>query len=232
MFQTLIASGPQARPAAHRYLLSLSVHGAALAGAIVLTRYPSALTPSRRPEPAIVFFAPHPGRQVDPATSRRMPGQATPAPPAWQADVSAPDLSRPTLSASGPTIADLLDGFRLDSRAASGCAGSGLLGVPSTSDLRTAASVDDPVALMEQPQLRYPPALAQAGIAGRVELEYVVDTVGRAEPGSLRTLVSTHPAFETAARTAVLGTRYQPARLRGQLVRQLVRQTLSFRLER
>ena len=44
---------------------------------------------------------------------------------------------------------------------------------------------------------------------GRVELEYMVDTVRRAEP------------------TAVLASRYRPARLRGQLVRQLVRQTLG-----
>jgi TonB family protein len=99
-------------------------------------------------------------------------------------------------------------------------------------EVRTADSVDDPVRVMEQPPLRYPPTLAQAGITGRVELEYVVDTSGRAEPGSLRALASTRPEFEAAARAVVLGSRYRPARLHGQVVRQLVRQTLSFQLER
>ena len=87
------------------------------------------------------------------------------------------------------------------------------------------------VEVIQQPSLRYPPALAQAGITGRVELEYVVDTLGRAEPGSLHALTSTRPEFEAAARAAVLGSRYRPARLHGHAVRQLVRQILSFRAE-
>jgi len=96
----------------------------------------------------------------------------------------------------------------------------------------TADSVDDPVRVIEQPALRYPLLLAQAGISGRVELEYVVDTLGRAEPGSLRTLTNTRPEFEAAARAAVLGSRYRSARLHGRVVRQFVRQILSFRSER
>ena len=99
-------------------------------------------------------------------------------------------------------------------------------------ELWTANSVDDPVEVIEQPAPRYPPALAQAGVTGRVELEYVVDTLGRAEPGSLRAETSTRPEIEAAARAAILGSRYRPARLHGQVVRQLVRQTLSFRTER
>jgi TonB family protein len=93
-------------------------------------------------------------------------------------------------------------------------------------------SVDVPVEAIEQPPVRYPPALAQADIAGLVELEYVVDTAGRAEPGSVRALAAAHPEFEAAARAAVLASRFRPARLHGQAVRQLVRQTFRFRSER
>lgn len=60
----------------------------------------------------------------------------------------------------------------------------------------------------------------------------MVDTLGRAEPGSVHALVSTHPWFEAAAREAVLASRYRAARLNGRPARQLVRQTLSFRLAR
>ena len=92
--------------------------------------------------------------------------------------------------------------------------------------------MDDPVTIIEQPEPRYPTALAAAGISGRVVLDYVVDTAGRAELGSLRVVTSSHPAFDEAARASVLASRYRPARLRGRVVRQLVRQALSFRLER
>jgi TonB family protein len=112
--------------------------------------------------------------------------------------------------------------------------GSPVTGIPPVGDVEpwTVESVDDPVEVIEQPPLRYPPALAQAGITGRVELEYVVDTSGRAEPGSLRVLATTRPEFEAAARATILGSRYRPARLHGQVVRQVVHQTLRFRSER
>jgi TonB family protein len=99
----------------------------------------------------------------------------------------------------------------------------------SSPALRDELEVDDPVQLLEQPPVAYPPALAQASVAGRVELEFVVDTSGRVEPRSLRTLASTHPEFETAARRAVLVSRFRPAHWRGRLVRQVARQSFRFR---
>jgi hypothetical protein len=55
-------------------------------------------------------------------------------------------------------------------------AGIGVDGAtPATAELLTAASVDDPVDVIDQPAPRYPAALEQAGIMGRVELEYVVE---------------------------------------------------------
>jgi TonB family protein len=94
-----------------------------------------------------------------------------------------------------------------------------------------AAAVDESVEIVEQPEPRYPASLAAAGIEGRVELEYVVDTTGQVVPGSIRAVASTHPEFEAAARASVLATRYRPARLQGRLVRQLVRQALGFRTD-
>jgi TonB family protein len=99
----------------------------------------------------------------------------------------------------------------------------------SSPGLRDELEVDDPVQLLEQPPVRYPPALAQASVAGRVELEFVVDTLGQVEPGSVRTLASTHPEFEAAARRAVLVSRFRPALWRGRLVRQVARQSFRFR---
>lgn len=88
--------------------------------------------------------------------------------------------------------------------------------------------VDDPAAVLEPRRPRYPRALEVAGISGRVIVEFVVDTSGRAEPGSVRIVFSSHTGFDAPARDAVLGTRYRPARFRGASVRQLVRQLISF----
>jgi hypothetical protein len=84
----------------------------------------------------------------------------------------APDLSPPLLSAAVPTVAKLLDGASLQSGARPGLPGLGLDDATHTAlQPLTAASVDDPVAVLEQPAPRYPPAFERAGVSGDVELE-------------------------------------------------------------
>jgi TonB family protein len=232
MFHTLVASGPQARLSARRFLLSITFHGVAVAGAVALGRQPTTAAIAPQAQPALVFVAPQPLQRLLPEASDRGGGQAPPT-PSWE-PLQIPDLIPPLLPATLPKVADLLGEAFLRSGSGPALPGSRVSGIPPKGDVKpwTSESVDDPVRVIEQPPVRYPPALAQAGITGRVELEYVVDTSGRAEPGSLRTLASTRPEFEAAARATVLGTRYRPARLHGQVVRQLVRQTLRFQSER
>jgi TonB family protein len=232
MFQTLVASGPQARPSARRFLLSISFHGVAVAGAIASSRQPSTATTAPQAQPALVFVAPHARRESPPAAQDRGGAQAAPT-PSWE-PLQIPDLIPPVLPDSLPRVADLLGNAFLRSGSSPALAGSPVSGIPPEGDVEpwTVESVDEPVRVIEQPPTTYPPGLAQAGITGRVELEYVVDTAGRAEPGSLRALATTRPEFEAAARATVLGSRYRPARLHGRVVRQLVRQTLRFRSER
>jgi TonB family protein len=103
-------------------------------------------------------------------------------------------------------------------------------GPVSTTETFVEAEVDDPVRAIEIPRPRYPPVLQQAGIAGSVDVQYVVDTLGRAEPSSFRVLRSTNKAFEDPAREAILAGRFKPARIRGQAVRQLVQQRISFNI--
>jgi TonB family protein len=233
VFHTLVASGPRARPSAHRFLLSVSLHGVAVAGAIALTRQASPLTTSPHPTPAFVFVAPQARQTSLPAASDRALSGAAPT-PSWEPFLQIPDLSPIVAPTALPSVADLLGTAAFRSGSSTSLPRSLVDGSPATGagELWTADSVDDPVEVIEQPAPRYPPILAQAGVSGRVELEYVVDTLGRAEPGSLHALTSTRPEFEAAARAAVLGSRYRPARLHGQVVRQLVRQILSFRTER
>jgi TonB family protein len=72
--------------------------------------------------------------------------------------------------------------------------------------------------------------LLRAGTVGTVVVQVVIDTLGRAEPGSV-VLQSSHAGFEPAARAYVLGAVFRPGRTHGQAVRVLVRLPVDFRLK-
>src|SRR3989442_4371885 len=61
------------------------------------------------------------------------------------------------------------------------------------------ATVDEPAAIVSAPPLEYPPALRQAGLQGRVTVQAVIDTLGRAEPGSLKVIARPNTAFDKSA---------------------------------
>src|SRR6266705_1338244 len=90
-------------------------------------------------------------------------------------------------------------------------------------------AVDEPPVLLAGPPLGYPDVLRRTGTMGTVTVQLVIDTLGRAEPGSL-VLQSSHPGFETAARAYVLGALFRPGRTHGRAVRVLVRLPISFTL--
>lgn len=75
---------------------------------------------------------------------------------------------------------------------------------------------------------RYPSMLQSAGVEGSVRAQFVVDTLGRVEPGSFRALEATHYLFTAAVRDALLRARFSPAEAGGRKVRQLAEQTFTF----
>jgi protein TonB len=81
-------------------------------------------------------------------------------------------------------------------------------------------------------QPRYPEILRQAGIEGRVLIEFVIDTLGRAERNSLRIINSQHQLFEAPAREAVLSCRFHPGKIQGRSVRVRVQQPINFQIAR
>ena len=87
-----------------------------------------------------------------------------------------------------------------------------------------------PAELVEQPVFRYPPVLEEAGIPGRVVLQFVIDTLGKVEAGSIKILEQTHEAFAGAAREGVLAAHFSPARHGDRAVRQLSKWPVKFTL--
>jgi periplasmic protein TonB len=101
---------------------------------------------------------------------------------------------------------------------------------PVTGETFLQEQVDDPVQPINIPKPRYPPVLQQAGVSGSVDVQYVVDTLGHAEPRSWNVMKSTNPQFEAPAREAIMKGVFKPARIKGAAVRQLVQQSIKFNI--
>lgn len=106
-----------------------------------------------------------------------------------------------------------------------------LLRLTATQAVLTADEVDSGARLAGNQSFAvdYPAELFAAGTSGLVVAEFVVDTAGHAEASSFGVLSSSHPLFSAAVETAVRHAPFQPARLAGRAVRQLVR--MQFRFE-
>jgi len=78
----------------------------------------------------------------------------------------------------------------------------------------------------------YPEILRQAGIEGRVTIEFIIDTTGRAERGGMRTVHTDHALFEAPARAAVNTCRFRPGRISGRAVRVRVQLPVNFTMNR
>lgn len=78
------------------------------------------------------------------------------------------------------------------------------------------------------PNRYYPPVLKQAGIEGRVLIEFIIDTLGRAERQSMRVISSAHQLFDGPSREVVASCRYRPGRISGRAVRTRVQIVINF----
>lgn len=110
--------------------------------------------------------------------------------------------------------------------------GEGVATLALTKDLGDAgaAVVEEPPALLAAPGLPYPEPLRSAGITGRVVVQAVVDTTGRAEPASIVVIASANPGFDAAARSYVQSATFRPGRVHGRAVRIQVRVPIQFAL--
>ncbi len=193
--------------------LSLTVHvalGAAIVWGSLDVRPPQ---PSR---PAIFVVPPY--RAMSP---REAP--AEPTAPIIQEGVHVPPIEFPTIVPTPPGGAPVWPDF--DVRPWAGANFARGAGEEGPIDV---ARVEEPPAILAGPVPAYPELLRQAGIEGRVVLELVVDTAGRAEQGSVTVVSTSHPGFVAPAQRALAGTLFRPARMHGRPVRVRVRVPMDF----
>lgn len=230
MFENLIESKPRRFKAYAQSVLSVVTHVVLIAAAIKATAGAAQTLQEILQDTSMVFLKP-PEPPPPPPPEPPPPDAivtANPPPQGFQT-VIPPDKIPTTI----PPV-DLTQKFDPRDFSGKGVEGGiaagviGGTGPVTTGETYSQEQVDDPVKIVSQPSPRYPPVLQQAGITGRVEMQFVVDTTGHVEPNSFQVLRSTNKQFEEPAREAIMKSVFKPARIKGQAVRQLVQQAMSF----
>jgi TonB family protein len=102
------------------------------------------------------------------------------------------------------------------------------MGDPMNSEARAGRSPT----IVSGPQIRYPDNLRREGIQGRVLARVIIDTLGRAEPRSIRILLTSHPDFNRPVIAYMERARFSVTRLGDRRVRSCVVFPVDFRIKR
>jgi TonB family protein len=244
MFDVLVASGAHLELKSRWVGTSLVMHASLAVLAVMATRAALQSPSAPIPDTPVMLFVPKTPPEAPPPKIKPEPPApavivAEPPPKGFQTVVALVDI--PDAIPPVDLTQRALDPRDFTGRGAEGGLASGIVGGigkvdglsgGSELDAIYEATTNDerfaPAAVVSQPPPRYPAPLQALGIEGRVLVEFVIDTSGHVEPGSVRALESTHPAFEKAAHEAMIKSLFQPARLSGHPVRQLTRQAVEF----
>jgi TonB family protein len=240
MFDVLVASAAHHQVRARWVTTATLTHAVVIALAVAATRGALERTRPVIEDPAILLFVPKPPPPPPPETKpqpvRAAVVIAEPPPKGFQTVLAPQDIPReiPPIDLSQRP----LDPRDFTGRGVEGGVADGVVGgtgvVSPGGDLNAiyeATLQDDrfeQAIMVVPPAPKYPAVLASVGIEGKVSLEFVIDTLGRVEPASIRVLQSTHQAFDSSARAAVVKAVFKPARLSAHPVRQLTRQSIRY----
>jgi TonB family protein len=204
-------------------LVSLAVHSAVIGGAIFATISARQSTSDAKIDTAMVYLQPQEAQHE------------TPPQPELQVPLKGfQTVTVPTIIPTAIPPVNLQERFDPKDFSGVGVEGGTATGVtpPSGDQIYSTAEVDQPPALLSAPPLErdYPTLLRQAGIKGRVVIEAVIDTTGKAELASITVIQSAHPGFNDAAKRWMSRALFRPARKDGKVVRVLVRQAIDYSL--
>ena len=231
MFEQLIESRPKRQRTTGEMIVSVAVHCVLITGAAVATQ--GAAEAVRKINADTTAFILRPLPPPPPATPPA-PDQVASAPRPLGFQTVVPPDHIPTVIPP-VDLSEKFDPRAYSGRNVEGGVPDGVPGLPApsgviTGEQFTVDQVEEQAVYLDGPGPRFPPALRAAGIAGAVTLEFVVDGAGKVEPSTVVVTSSTNGGFDAAAIEAVKASRYRPAKIRGQTVRQLVRQVVRFNL--
>lgn len=236
MLDTLLESKATRSRRSGGTLASTLVHAALFAGAITVTARDATVRPARPDEvvlPPVVV-----GRPPEaPASTRPLPpnraAPSTPTAPRLPTVDRVPDQIPPIDVEVSVPIASNEEAARGTTgtigQPSGGGPGSGLTGPPD--GVLEERYVDRPPRILGSPVPPvFPMQLREQGRGGRVAIQFVIDTLGRAEMTSLRVVEASDPLFIQAVRAVLPRYRFSPGEVGGQRVRTLVQLPFDFTL--
>ncbi len=235
MFDNLIASTPRrggARKSLPSAFTSLSIHGGLIWLAVAATIKTAEVIEEIQGDTTMIFLTQE--AEAEPEEAPPVQEILTIDPPPKGFQTLIPPVDIPT-EIPPVDLSERFDPRDFSGMGVEGGVFSGVVGGTGPVDFTQTfleAAVDERPERLSGPYPRYPEMLRQAGIEGSVLLEFVIDTTGRVEVGSLKVLQSTNRAFEGPAKDVISRSLYRPGRVRGQAVRVLVSQQIGFTIQR
>ncbi len=218
MFETLIDSRPKRHP--RKYfgvgVVSLGAHTTIIAGAVIATLNAGQSDNRLRAEPSVYFVLP----------PQKLSAQQPLDDPLRHLETF---VVPPVVSIGIPSI-DVTEKIDVQRYLGSGVEDSSASGMVLSNDVFIESIVEDKPRLLSAPPPPYPELLRQAGIEGRVLIEAVIDTAGRAELGSVEIKESADAGFDQPSRTWIQHALFRPARVHGRAVRVLVQVPVDYRI--
>jgi outer membrane biosynthesis protein TonB len=233
MFDNLVESNPKNRKIGGIFsssMMSLVLHGVLIYGAVVATTKVKEVIEAAKQD-TLMFFVQQHAEEQKPEPPPPI-ASLTPPPKGFQTVVAITEIPTEIPPVNLNERFDPRDytGVGVEGGIAQGVEG-GTGDVPDDlSAVFIEAVVDEPPIRLSHPPLRYPPLLQDAGIEGSVVYEVVIGVDGHPEPETLKLIESSQGAFERPAREVILGSVYRPGRMRGQPVRVLIRQPVTFKI--
>jgi protein TonB len=225
MFETLIES--RATQDRKRFLggslVSVVAHAVIITAAIVATMNVGQGNTSVRVDTAMVYLAQQQHQE------EKLPEQhplALDVPLKGFQTVVAPS----EIPSSIPPV-NLQEQFNPSDYSGTGVEGGKATGVAPVGEVYLEAIVEEKPSVLAAPQPPYPELLRQAGVQGRVLIRAIIDTSGRAEPGSVQIVQSPNPGFDQPSRAWMQRALFRPARVHGRAVRVLVEVPLDYRIK-
>ena len=229
MFDNLIESRPRRERSISQTVLSLVVHTIIIIAAVKLTSGAAETVKKILADTHMAFLKPPPPPPPPPPPEQKIVS-ANPPPKGFQSIM--PPKVIPT-EIPPVNLNEKFDPKNFSGKGIEGGVGNGVVGGTgpvNTQETFTNDQVDDPIQQSGCPEPKYPPALKAVGVQGNASLRYIVAANGKVERGSVQVMSSTNKAFEEPAVEAILACAYKPAKIRGSSVRQLVEQTIRFKL--
>jgi len=200
--------------------VSLTIHTAVIAAAVIATLHAGQTDNSVRVDTALVFIE----QQQQQKPPEQQPVQLDVPLKGFQT-VVAPDVIPTNL----PPV-NLQEKFDPKDYSGSGVEGGLATGMVLGNDVFMEAIVEEKPSVLSGPIPVYPELLKQAQIQGRVLVQAVIDTLGRAELNSVKILQSPNPGFDQSARQYVLKALFRPARVHGRAVRVLINIPIDYKI--